>query len=146
MYFRKINNATLWEKIKKLRKNVQDLDDFKKRACYTCGKSLNIYDFLSDNLEFSPEYILKLWQAPILEFHCCECFKFLKTDELKNIEDILAFRDCKSCKKPIDLYKYSKNNNYLKIHELKSVWLNTSNPIFCDNYCKKKYYYDLINQ
>jgi len=146
MYFRKINNATLWEKIKKLRKYIQDLNDFKKRTCYSCGKSLNIYDFLSDNLEFSPEYILKLWQAPMLEFHCCECFKFLKTDELKTIENILAFRDCESCKKPIDLYKYSKSNNYLKIHELKTIWLDESNPIFCDNFCRKKYYYDLKNQ
>ena len=146
MYFRKINNATLWEKIKKLRFYIQQVEDFKKRKCYACKKSLNIYDFLSDNLEFSPEYVLKLWQASSLEFHCCECFKFLKRDELKKIEQVISFRYCKKCKNAIDLYKYSKNNSYLKIHQLKSEWLNLSYPIFCDNFCKKKYHYDLENQ
>lgn len=146
MYFRKINNAALWEKIKKLRKYIQQVEDFKKRKCYTCGKSLNIYDFLSDNLEFSPGYILKLWQASMLEFHCCECFKFLKIDELKRIEQVLSLRNCEACKNPIDLYKYSKDNSYLKIYELKTVWLNLSSPIFCNNFCKKKYHYDLKNQ
>ncbi|MFX1382665.1 MAG: hypothetical protein ACFFBP_09470 [Promethearchaeota archaeon] len=146
MYFRKINNATLWEKIKKLRSFIQETQNFKKRTCFGCGKSLNIYDFLSDNLEFSPEYILKLWQAPMLEFHCCECFKYLKIHELKQIEKLLPFRNCEKCNSQIDLYKYGKTNNYLKIHELKSIWLNQSNPIFCDNFCQKKYYYDLKNQ
>ena len=78
MCFRKINNASLWKKIKQLREYLKETKDFKKRVCFGCGKSLNIYDFLSDNVELEPDYILKLWQTPILEFHCCECFKNLK--------------------------------------------------------------------
>ena len=140
MFFRKINNAQLWEKIQKLRLFIKVIENFKIRECYSCGKSLNIFDFLSDNLEFSPEYVLKLWQNPILEFHCCECFKYLKIDEMKKIENILEKRRCEFCKKPIDLYKYSKDNSYLKIHELKTIWLNEHSPIFCDNLCKRKYY------
>jgi hypothetical protein len=149
MFFRKINNATLWEKITQLRKYIQAIKDFKTRNCFGCGKSLNIYDFLSDNLEFSPEYILKLWQTPVLEFHCCECFKYLKIDELKKIEEILDTRECKFCDNSINLYKYAKDNSYLKIHELKNEWLNLRKPIFCDNLCQRKYFkikYNALNK
>jgi hypothetical protein len=115
-------------------------NNFKKRNCWACGKELNIYDFLSDNLEFTPEYILKLWQLAILEFHCCECFKYLKIDEMKKIENILPERRCVYCNKPIDLYQYSRDNSFLKIHELKNEWLDENGPIFCDNLCRRKYY------
>ena len=140
MFFRKINNAQLWEKIQKLRFYIKTLEDFKKRVCYGCGKSLNIFDFLSDNLEFSPEYVLKLWQNPLLEFHCCECFKYLKIDEMKKIEALQDSRTCEFCGSQIDLYRYSKDNSYLKIHELSAEWLNELSPIFCDNLCKRKYF------
>ena len=63
---------------------------FKKRTCWNCRKDLNIYDFLSDNVNFTPEYTLKLWQTPILEFHCCECFRYLKIHELKNIGGVIV--------------------------------------------------------
>ncbi len=139
MYFRKINNAQLWEKIRKLREYIQSLKDFKKRTCIACKKSLNIFDFLSDNLEFTPEYILRLWQTSILEFHCCECYKYLKIHELKAIEETLDTRTCGFCKTPIDLYKYTKDNDYMKIYELKNTWLNQDSPIFCHNLCKRKY-------
>lgn len=145
MYFRKINNASLWEKIKQLRESLKETKDFKKRVCFGCGKSLNIYDFLSDNLEFSAEYVLKLWQTSILEFHCCECFKYLKIHELKDIESKLSIRECECCKAPIDLYAYSDDNNYLKIHELKKEWLNQKKKIFCNNFCRKKYYFNITN-
>jgi len=141
MFFRKINNAALWDKIKKLREYQKILDEkFNKRVCFNCNKDLNIYDFLSDNLEFTPEYILKLWQTPVLEFHCCECFKYLKIHELKAIERKLEFRNCEYCNKSIDLYRYTSDNSYLKINELRNVWLNQSSPIFCDNLCRKKYF------
>jgi len=63
--------------------------------------------YLSNN----HEYILKLWQTPILEFHCCECFRNLKKNELEEIEKILESRNCEFCKKAIDLYKFIKINN-----------------------------------
>jgi hypothetical protein len=140
MFFRKINNAQLWEKIRKLRLYIKAIEDFKKRKCYACGKELNIFDFLSDNLEFSPEYVLKLWQTSILEFHCCECFKYLKIDEMKKIENVLENRKCEYCETPINLYKYSRDNDYLKIHELGVIWLNEHSPIFCNNLCNRKHY------
>lgn len=141
MYFRKINNAELWDKIKTLREYQSILDEkFNKRVCFNCQKPLNIYDFLSDNLEFTPEYILKLWQTPVLEFHCCECFKYLKIHELKEIERILDTKKCEYCSKSIDLYKYTSENSYLKIDELKKEWLSQNQPIFCDNLCRRKYF------
>jgi len=141
MFFRKINNAALWDKIKKLREYKRILDEkFNKRVCFNCNKALNIYDFLSDNLEFSPEYILKLWQAPVIEFHCCECFKYMKIHELKEIERKLEFRSCKYCNKSIDLYRYTSDNSYLKINELKQEWLNQKIPVFCDNLCKRRFF------
>lgn len=140
MFFRKINNSQLWDKIKKLRKLVQEIDDFKERKCYACKKALNIYDFLSDNLEFTPEHVLKLWQSPILEFHCCECFKYLKVQELDEIEELVKTRECAFCDSTIDLYKFNKDHSYLKIHELKEEWLDLLKPIFCDNLCQRKYY------
>ncbi|MBA7519632.1 hypothetical protein ES705_11712 [subsurface metagenome] len=83
MYYRKLNNAIMWKNIQKLREFIKLEPNFKDRMCWNCSKDLNIYDFLSDNVDFTPEYILKLWQTPILEFHCCECFRNLKIDELK---------------------------------------------------------------
>jgi hypothetical protein len=61
MYFKKINNATLWSKIQKLRELIALEPKFKKRNCWKCGEELNVFDFLSDNVEFSPEYLLQLW-------------------------------------------------------------------------------------
>ena len=140
MFFRKINNAALWDKIQKLRLYIKSIKNFRKRVCFSCQKPLNIYDFLSDNLEFTPEYILRLWQTSVLEFHCCECFKYLKMDEMKEIEEQLKTRYCTFCKNPIDLYKYTKDNSYLKIHELKDFWLSKNSFIFCNNLCQRKYY------
>ncbi|MHA1915429.1 MAG: hypothetical protein ACW986_07895 [Promethearchaeota archaeon] len=143
MYFRKLNNATLWEKIQKLRNLIRFENDFKQRTCWKCGKELNIYDFLSDNVELTPEYIMKLWQTPILEFHCCECFKNLKSDEIDAIEQELDTRNCLFCNSQIYLDKFSKYNNYLKIHELKQVWLDQNKPVFCNNLCQKQHYRNL---
>ena len=140
MYFKKINNATLWRKIQKLRELITLEPKFRKRRCWKCGKELNIYDFLSDNVDLSPEYLLQLWQSPILEYHCCECFKSLKASELDKIQVILDYRTCKYCSKEISLFKFSKYNSYLKIDELKDVWLNEKNLIFCDNLCKRKFF------
>lgn len=149
MYFRKLNNATLWNKIQQLRKIIRFEPNFKGRTCWNCGKELNIYDFLSDNVELEPEYIMKLWQTPILEFHCCECFRNLKSSELKKIEQELPTRICLNCNAVIDIYKFSKFHNYLKIHELKRHWLDIKFKIFCDNFCQRKYYktyYDFLKK
>ncbi len=141
MLLRKLNNSDLWNKIKILREYIKELvPEFKKRTCWSCGKSLNIYDFLSDNLEFSPEQILELWQNPILEFHCCECFKRLKRDELNNVELQNTIRYCKNCHKLMDIYQFAISYNYLKINELKDIWLNENSVIFCNAFCEKYYY------
>jgi DNA-directed RNA polymerase subunit RPC12/RpoP len=140
MYFKKINNATLWRKIQKLRELIALESNFSKRSCWKCGKELNIYDFLSDNVGFSSEYLLKLWQSPILEYHCCECYKSLNTSELDKIQQILDYRSCEYCSKQISFFKFSEDNSYLKIHELKEVWLNEKKPLFCDNLCKRKFF------
>jgi NAD-dependent SIR2 family protein deacetylase len=140
MYYKKINDATLWRKIQKLRELITLEPNFNKRRCWKCGKELNIYDFLSDNVGFSPEYLLRLWQSTILEYHCCECFKSLKASELDRIQHNLDYRKCKFCATPISLFKFSKDNPYLKISELKDVWLNEKNLIFCDNLCKRKFF------
>jgi hypothetical protein len=149
MFFKKLNNAGLWDKIQKLRELIKGEKNFKKRVCWNCKKDLNIYDFLSDNTNFSPEYILRLWQTPFLEFHCCECFRYLKIHELKKIEHELKERKCLYCETPIDIYKFSKFHDYLKIHELKSIWLDTNFQVFCDNLCQRKYYkiyYDFLSK
>ncbi|MFX1238114.1 MAG: hypothetical protein ACFFAS_09515 [Promethearchaeota archaeon] len=140
MFFRKLNNSKLWKNIKILRRQVQDTENFVERECYSCGKALNIYDFLSDNLELTPDHVLTLWQSPVLEFHCCECFKYLKYQELKTIEELVDKRECSFCDQSIDLYKFAKDHSYLKIHELKKEWFNVDVPIFCDNLCQRKYY------
>jgi len=114
--------------------------NFKKRSCWACGKDLNIYDFLSDNLEFTPEYILKLWQLSILEFHCCECFKELKINEIEKIEKQLEVRYCSNCNTPIDIYSYSRSHNYLKIKELSELWLDEQQLIFCTRLCERSYF------
>jgi hypothetical protein len=140
MFFKKLNNASLWDKIQKLRELIKLETNFKRRTCWKCRKDLNIYDFISDNVHYSPEYILKLWQASILEFHCCECFRNLKKNELEEIEKILESRKCEYCKKSIDLYKFSRINNYLKIYEIRTLWLDEKYKIFCDNLCKRRYH------
>ena len=149
MYYRKLNNAAMWKKIQKLRDLIKLEPNFKERVCWNCSKDLNIYDFLSDNVDFTPEYILKLWQTPILEFHCCECFRNLKINELKKIEQELDKRHCLFCESPIDLYKFSKFHNYLKIHEIRNLWFDNNFQIFCDNLCQRKYYkiyYDFLKK
>ncbi len=149
MYYKKLNNAAMWDKIQKLRKLIRLVTNFNERTCWICKKELNIYDFLSDNVGLEPVYILKLWQTPILEFHCCECFKDLKIGELKKIEQELPTRICLNCNALMDIYKFSKFHNYLKIHELKQLWLDNKFRIFCDNLCKRKYYktyYDFLNK
>lgn len=149
MLNKKINNATLWDKIRKLRELIKSEIEFKERICWNCGKGLNIYDFMSDNVYYSPEYILRLWQASVLQFHCCDCFKNLKIDELKNIEQELGKRCCLFCNKSMDIYQFSKINSDLKIFELKILWLDRNYELFCDNLCKRKYYkkyYDFLNK
>jgi len=149
LFFKKLNNADLWNKIQKLRQLIQTEDNFKKRTCWKCGKDLNIYDFLSDNVDFTPEYILKLWQTSILEFHCCECFRYLKINELNSIANELKERKCLFCEASIDIIKFSKFHNYLKIFELRSLWLDSNFQVFCDNLCQRKYYkiyYDFLKK
>ena len=151
MYYRKLNNAAMWKNIQKLRDLIKAEKYFRRRSCWNsnCKKSLNVYDFLSDNLNLTPEYILKLWQNPILQFHCCECFKYLKIHELKKIEKECESRECLFCKKTMDLYKFSKLNDYLKIYEIKTLWLNADYKLFCDNLCQRKYYktyYNFLNK
>jgi len=58
MLNRKINNSVLWDKIHKLRELIKLETDFNERICWNCSKKLNIYDFLSDNVSFTPEYVL----------------------------------------------------------------------------------------
>jgi len=149
LFFKKLNNADMWDKIQKLRELIKAEKYFKKRTCWNCSKELNIYDFLSDNVDFTPEYILKLWQTSILEFHCCECFRYLKINELKSIERELSERKCLFCETPIDIYKFSKFHNYLKIYEIKNLWLDPNFKIFCNNLCQRKYYkiyYDFLKR
>ncbi len=149
MYYRKINNAVMWKNIQKLRDLIKLTHNFKERFCWKCGKDLNIYDFLSDNVDFTADYILKLWQAPTLEFHCCECFKNLKIGEFKKIEQEKNQRICLNCHKIIDIYKFSKFHDYLKIHELRDLWLDSHFKVFCDNLCQRKYYkiyYDFLKE
>ena len=116
LFFKKLNNAGLWDKIQKLRDLIKEEKYFRERTCWNCGKDLNIYDFLSDNVDFTPDYILKLWQTPILEFHCCECFRNLKIDELKKIEQELPTRICLNCHALIDIYKFTILLTYCLIY------------------------------
>jgi NAD-dependent SIR2 family protein deacetylase len=139
MFFRKLNNQELWDKIKQLRAIIRRTQDFKQRICWKCGKDLNIYDFLSDNIEYSAEQIFKLWQSSLLEFHCCDCFKSLKRGKLDQIANQKQFRRCNYCKSEVDIYDYAKIHNYLKIHELRSMWLNPKSEIFCDSICRRKF-------
>ncbi len=140
MYYKKINSADLWNKIRLLRELIKNKKNFKKRSCWACKRDLNIFDFLSDNVEFSATYIFYLWQNSILEFHCCECFKFLKIEEIKLIERELKTRNCPNCNAVIDIYKFVKIHDYLKIKELKEFWLNLNAQVFCDRLCQRKYY------
>ena len=140
MFLKKLNNADLWAKIQKLRVLIKLEKDFKQKSCWNCNKELNIYDFMSDNINFSPEYLLELWQSPILEYHCCECFKYLKIHELKKIERELSVRSCLNCNKELDIYGFSSYHNYLKIDELSKIWLNKDFKVFCSNLCGRKYY------
>ncbi len=141
MYYKKINNAALWKKVTQLRELIKLEKNFKKRFCWSCKKDLNIYDFLSDNLEFPAPYLFyNLWQSPLLEFHCCECFKRLKIDEIEAIEKIVKTRQCEFCKRVINIHEFGKKHDYLKISELKTAWLRIKSPIFCDKICYRKYY------
>lgn len=140
MFFKKLNNAELWDKIQKLRELIKIESSFKQRKCWNCCKDLNIYDFLSDNVKFMPEYILKLWQTPFLEFHCCECFRELEKNELEKIEQQLNVRNCSYCNNYIDLKRFTKIHNYLKIYELKQLWFDPNYKVFCENLCRRKYF------
>jgi len=140
MFGKELNNAELWLKIQKLRELINETENFKKRKCWECGKDLNIYDFLSDNLEYTAGYILNLWQDSLFEFFCCECFKDNKKDELELIDRELKSRICLNCNSPIDIYKFSKDYMFLKISKLKEIWLNIESPIFCSRFCEKFYY------
>ncbi|TFF85352.1 MAG: hypothetical protein EU551_04230 [Promethearchaeota archaeon] len=97
---------------------------------------------MSDNVEYSPEEILNLWQSKYLEFHCCECFKSLKSHEIREIEEILKTRQCSYCGSPIELHNFIKRNDYLKVHEIKKIWLNLKANLFCDSLCRKKFFRD----
>lgn len=141
MFFKKFNNAVLWRKIERLRTLIKKEENFKTRSCWKCSKDLNIYDFLSDNyMDYSAEELLALWQNPLLEFHCCECFKHLKRNELEDIANILRVRKCADCEKELDIYKFSKAYQGLNIEELKNVWLNTGKKIFCSKFCRTHFY------
>jgi hypothetical protein len=140
MLYKKLNDANLWSKIQKLREIIKTIENFKQRKCWKCNRELNIYDFLSDNVEFSLEYLLKLWQSEIIQFHCCDCFKELKLKELERIYSQISTRYCSFCEKPINIYQYSRYNNYLKISEIKSIWFDKDSKIFCDKICLRKYY------
>jgi len=140
MFGKELNNAALWLKIQKLRELINETDNFKKRVCWECGKDLNIYDFLSDNLEYTAGYILNLWQDSLFEYFCCECFKNLKKDEIQLIERELKTRYCFNCKSPLDIYKFSKEYKFLKIKELKEIWLNLNSQIFCSRFCEKLFF------
>ena len=59
MFFKKLNNAGLWDKIQKLRELIKAEKYFKKRTCWNCNKDLNIYDFLSDNIRKNLENLQK---------------------------------------------------------------------------------------
>lgn len=141
MFFKKFNNAVLWKKIEKLRNLIKQVKKFKARKCYRCQKDLNIYDFLSDNyMDYSAAELLALWQNPLLEFYCCECFKHLKKNELDDIGRILGARKCADCEKEMDIYNFSKSYQGLNIEELKDVWLNTEKKVFCSKFCRTHYY------
>jgi len=140
MWYRKLNNAQLWNKIQTLRDLIKEQNNFKKRVCWQCKKDLNIFDFLSDNLEFTAGYILMLWQSPLFEFHCCTCFKELKRDELEKIERELKSRTCRNCDSQIDIFKFSQEYNALKIKELEDLWLDLDSVIFCSGFCETQYY------
>ncbi|MFW9773367.1 MAG: hypothetical protein ACFFBY_07065 [Promethearchaeota archaeon] len=140
MLHEKLNNADLWNKIHKLREIVKSMDNFKTRTCWSCNRELNIYDFLSDNIELTLDYLLKLWQMDVIQFHCCDCFKKLKIRELEKIYSDLNSRFCSFCEKPLNIYDYSRYYNYLKIGEIKSIWLDQNSKIFCDKICLRKYY------
>ena len=139
MFGKELNNAELWLKIQKLRELINETNNFKKRQCWECSKDLNIYDFLSDNLEYTAGYILNLWQDSLFEFFCCDCFKDLKRDELTKIERNLKTRHCLNCNSAINIYQFSKEYKALKIQKIEEVWLNLASPIFCCRLCEKLY-------
>ncbi len=140
MLIKKLNNATLWDKIQKLREIIKSMDNFKERKCWNCSKELNIYDFLSDNVDLNLEYLIKLWQTDLVEFHCCVCFKNLKIKELEKFNSQINTRTCSFCKKQLNISEYSRYYNYLKIGELKSIWFDENHKIFCDKICLRKFY------
>jgi NAD-dependent SIR2 family protein deacetylase len=138
----------MWKKIQELRELIKQKENsgiFKERKCWSCGSDLNIYDFLSDNIEFSAKQILSLWQSTILEFHCCECFKMLKSSELEELQRKMKTRSCAFCNKEFDVFWYNKLNNYLKIYEIAEVWLNERIEVFCSKLCRMKFNKELRN-
>jgi hypothetical protein len=52
----------------------------------------------------------------------------------------LEMRNCQNCNAELDIYRFSKIYNFLKIKELKQIWLNENALIFCSGYCEKYYY------
>ena len=52
----------------------------------------------------------------------------------------LETRTCHNCGISLDIYKFSKIYNFLKIKELRDIWLNENALIFCSGYCEKYYY------
>ena len=60
--------------------------------------------------------------------------------ELKRIELLLKSRYCLNCNEELNIFKFSKYHNYLKISELRALWLDNNFKIFCDRLCQRKYY------
>ncbi len=146
MFYKKLNNSDLWKKIQTLRGLIKEQKNFKKRVCWKCKKDLNVFDFLSDNLEYTAGYILNLWQNELFEFHCCSCFKYLKREELMMIERELKSRTCFHCDKTLDIFAFSKEYDALKIKEIEETWLNPEFTLFCSRLCEKQYYKKRINK
>lgn len=140
MLYKKLNNSNLWKKIIELREMLKTQDNFKSRTCWHCKKELNIFDFLSDNLDYLTDEILKLWQNSILEFYCCDYFKKIKIEELAGNERLNRTRLCSSCRRPLTLEEFARFHNYLKINELKSYWADDSSLIFCNKLCHRRYF------
>lgn len=140
MYFKRLNNADMWNKIQKLRTFIKKTPNFQKRKCWICDKELNIYDFLSDNMEYTASQILDLWQNSLLEFHCCECFKDLKRDELLKIEEKKTSRKCNNCGRKFDIFHFAREYQALKIKEIEALWQDLEKLIFCSRLCEKQYF------
>lgn len=140
MFFKKINNEDMWKKITTLRLRIKSESNFKTRVCWNCQKELNIFDFLSDNMEYTAKELLELWQNPLYEFPCCQCYKELMHEELDEIAKIRQSRKCVNCEKNLDIYQFARLYDALKINEIEETWLNPASHIFCSGYCEKYFY------